>query len=147
VSRKYSSPAWLTPERAKPAVITGLVLLFSSYSIDTLLSRLGDARVATLLNSLLIGILGALFVAAYLSSTAIDQNYRRAKERMILVAELNHHVRSALTLIQSYAALDDTRERVRLTEEAVERIDHVLSDLVPTVGSAESPRLTVPEKN
>lgn len=66
---------------------------------------------------------------------------------MTLVAELNHHVRNALVAIQYSSSLDDKDERTRRVSEAVERIDRVLMELVPTVASAESPRYFLPEQN
>jgi hypothetical protein len=140
-------PHWLTPERSKPALVTGLALFFISYFFDLVLYKLGVPAAATILNNVAIGLLGALILIFYLSTLHFEQNHLRARERMILVAELNHHVRNALTIIQYSASLEDREERVRRVGEAVERIDHVLMDLVPTAASAEGPRYFFPEQN
>jgi len=55
--------------------------------------------------------------------------------------ELNHHIRNALTLLSQSAALQDGPEKFRLIDEAVERVDRVLTELVPTVGETQTPRL------
>lgn len=139
-------PHWLTPERSKPALVTGLALFFVSYIFDLLLAWMGVPGTATILNNLAIGLLGALLLIFYLSTLHFEQNYMRAKERATLIAELNHHVRNALTVIHHSAELEDKTERLRRIGESVERIDRVLTDLVPTVGSAGAPRYFFPEQ-
>ena len=59
---------------------------------------------------------------------------------MILTAELNRYVRSALITIRDAASLEDASERIQKVDEAIEQIDRVLLDRVPTVGSADAPR-------
>ena len=59
---------------------------------------------------------------------------------MILTAELNRYVRSALVAIREAASLENGSERMQKVDEAIEQIDRVLSELVPTVGSADAPR-------
>lgn len=93
-----------------------------------------------------VGVLGAALSLFYLSSVRTNQIYLRAKERMILIAELNRHVRSALTAIRHASSLDDAAQRIQNVDEAIERIDRVLLELVPTVGSAEAPRALSPNQ-
>jgi hypothetical protein len=140
-------PQWLTPERFKPALITGLTLFFVSFLMDLVLSWFGVPAAATILNNVAIGLLGSLLLIFFLYSLNLEQNYKRGKERMTLVAELNHHVRNALVVIQYSSSLDDKEERTRRVGEAVDRIDRVLTDLVPSVASAKSPRYFLPEQN
>jgi hypothetical protein len=63
-----------------------------------------------------------------------------------LVAELNHHIRNAVTLLGQSAVLEDGPDKLRLMDEAVDRIDRVLTELVPTVGETQSPRLFLTER-
>jgi hypothetical protein len=100
----------------------------------------------TVFNDLAIGILGAGLALFHMSSVRTNQVYLRAKERMILIAELNHHVRSALTTIHQAASLEDPVTRAREVNGALEQIDRVLLDLVPTIGSANAPRYSFPEQ-
>lgn len=132
-----SRGAW---EQWKPPLGAGLVLFFFSYGMHHLLSRLGIPGASTLLDDFAIALLGASLVYYYLSALALKQNYLRGRERMRLVAELNHHVRNALTIIECSEQLPDVRERQRHVAEAIERIDRVLTELVPTIGSAQEPR-------
>ena len=147
MSGKNLLPQWLTPERFKPAVITGITLSFVSFSMDIVLSWFGVPVAATILNDVAIGLMGSLLLLFFLYSLNLEQNYKRGKERMTLVAELNHHVRNALVVIQYSCALDDKQERTRRVSEAVEHIDRVLMELVPTVASTEHPRYFLPEQN
>lgn len=144
---KDNLPNWVAFDKIRPALIAGLAIFAVSDVLDLILFRLGLPAAATILNSVAIAILGALILLFYLSASYESQNYARAKERMILVAELNHHIRGALVLIEHSALLEDRNERLRHTEEAVARIDSVLTDLLPTIGSAEKPRYTLPLQN
>lgn len=82
----------------------------------------------------------------HMSSVRTNQIYLRAKERMILTAELNRHVRGALTSIRQAASQEDAAKRMQRVDEAIEQIDRVLLELVPTVGSADAPRALSPEQ-
>jgi len=133
-------PEWVAPEQVKAALVIGVVLCVFNYALDLLLFWLRIQAAATLLNDLAIGILGAGVSLFYMSSIRANQIYKRAKERMILTAELNYHVRSALMAIRHAASLEDPAKRIQQVEEAIEEVDRVLLDLVPTVGSADAPR-------
>lgn len=110
------------------------------YTLDVFLLWLGIPKAATVFNDLTVGILGALLSLFYMSSVRTNQIYMRAKERMILTAELNSHVRSALTAIRHAASQEDMAKRIQEVDEAVEQIERVLFELVPTVGRAQAPR-------
>lgn len=69
-----------------------------------------------------------------------NQIVARAKERAILVAEMNHHMRNALRPLALIMASPDTGERLRMLDIATDRMDHLLTDLLPTVGTASKPR-------
>jgi hypothetical protein len=144
---KDNLPNWVAFDRIRPALIAGLAIFAASDVLDLVLFWLGLPAAATILNSVAIAILGALILLFYLSASYESQNYARAKERMILVAELNHHIRRALVVIEHSALLEDRMERLRNTEQAVARIDSVLTDLLPTIGSAEKPRYSLPSQN
>jgi hypothetical protein len=145
--RNKTLPHWLAFDRMKPALAAFFALFFASYVMDLILDHLGVSGAATILNDLAIGILGVLLLLFYLSASYENHNMARARERMILVAELNHHIRNSLTVIGHAATLEDKGDRLRRIDEAMERIDVVLTDLVPTVGSATSPRFFLPGHN
>jgi hypothetical protein len=137
---KIILPEWIRPEHRKDALVIGFVLCVSSYAVDVLLFWLRIPAAATVFNDVAVGVLGAGLSLFYLSSVRTNQIYLRAKERMILTAELNRYVRSALIAIRDAASLEDASERIQKVDEAIDQIDRVLLDLVPTVGSADAPR-------
>ena len=137
-------PRWLTAEECKPALITGLALFLVSFLLDLVLSWLGIPSEDTLLNDVTIGLLGAGLLIFFLNSLNLEQGYKRAKERMILVAELNHRIRRALVTVECSCLLDNKAERTLRVSEAMERIDCVLMEMVPSVATARSPRYFQP---
>ena len=141
---KINLPQWVLPEHFKAALVIGFVLCVSNYAMDVFLLWLRIPTAATVFNDLTVGVLGAGLALFYMSTVRTNQIYLRAKERMILTAELNHHVRSALTTIRQASSLEDASKRIQQVDEAIEQIDQVLMDLVPTVGSAEAPRALPP---
>jgi hypothetical protein len=120
------------------------VLFLFSYGADVALGWFRHPSYSLIFNDLAVGIVGALLLVLYLTTSYENDAYARAKERMILVLELNHHIRRALSLIEESAMLEDRDERVRRVDEAIGRIDFVLTDLVPTIGSANTPRYVLP---
>lgn len=142
-----SLPPWLSFARLKPALFTGLVLFLFSYGADLAITWFRHPASAWFFNDLAVGIVGALLLVLYLSVSYENDAYARAKERMILVLELNHHVRRALSLIEESAMIENKEERIRRVDEAIARIDFVLTDLVPTIGSAQKPRYVLPERD
>jgi hypothetical protein len=141
---KINLPEWILPELLKDALVIGLVLSVCSYALDVLLFWLRIPKAATVFDDLTVGVLGAALSLFYMSSVRTNQIYLRAKERMVLTAELNSHVRSALTAIHHAASLEDPVKRMQDVEEAIDRIERVLLELVPTVGSAAAPRSLSP---
>lgn len=146
MSFKINPPEWFRPEYFKDALVIGFVLSIWSYGIDVLLFWLKIPKAATVFDDLTVGVLGAGLSLFYMSSVRTNQIYLRAKERTILTAELNYHLRSALTAIRLAASLEDRLKRIQEVDEAIEQIDRVLLDLVPTVGSADAPRSLSPER-
>lgn len=141
---KKSLPPWLSFDRLKPALFTGLALFLFSYGADIALGWFRHPAYSLIFNDLAVGIVGALLLVLYLTASNENDAYARAKERMILVLELNHHVRRALSIIEESALIEDREERVRRVDEAIARIDFVLTDLVPTIGTANKPRFELP---
>ena len=123
------------------AVMTG-ILFFISYIVDVTLAGVGVSPAATVLNDAAIALIAAAVLIFYLFSSRAEQIFLRARERMNLTAELNHHLRHVFSDMRSAAELEDRELRLRLMDEAIERADYVLIDLVPTVSAERPPRLT-----
>jgi hypothetical protein len=124
-----------------PVVLTVVLLALASHYLDIFLDKLGVPLAATTINDCIIGVLGGAALLLYQLKTHRDQEFERARERMNLVGELNRSLRSAMTLIELSAVLDDRNERLRRIDEAMARIDLVLTDSLPLAASSNNPRL------
>ena len=133
----------LRRERLLVAFLVGAALFVVSFLTDRVLLHYGVNLARTIWDNLVIGFFGA--IAAYLWARYEAERQARARERMILLVELNHHIRNALTVLAQTATLAEGPEKLRLIDEAVERVDRVLTDLVPTVGDRAVPRLYLEE--
>jgi hypothetical protein len=134
-------PYWMTRGMLRAgAVMTGILFLIS-YLVDVTLAAAGVSPAATVLNDAAIALIAASVLIFYLFSSRTEQIFLRARERMNLTAELNHHLRHVLSDMRGAAEVEDRGERLRLMDEAIERADHVLIDLVPTVDAERPPRL------
>jgi hypothetical protein len=138
MSRFRNLPGWVAFRRLEAPLLMGLVLFISSYLGDVILESRGVSLTSTILNNLAIGILGGLTLLFYLSASYEYHNYKRAKEQMALVSEVNRQVRDALLDITESAMVEDRAERLMRLDEATERIDHVLTRLVPTAAAASA---------
>lgn len=134
-------PYWMTRGMLRAgAVMTGILFIIS-YIVDVTLAAAGMSPAATVLNDVAIALIAASVLIFYLFSSRTEQIFLRARERMNLTAELNHHLRHVLSDMHSAAEVEDREERLRLMDEAIERADHVLINLVPTVSADRPPRL------
>ncbi len=114
-------------DRLRPAVITGIGLCVANYGMDFVMDRLGTRASETILNDVAIGILGALAVFFYLSASHEKEQFEGAKERIMMIGELNVRIREALVVVASSAMAEDLQERLRGIDEATDRIDVLLS--------------------
>src|SRR5580704_2438548 len=124
-----------------PVLLTVILLALASHYIDMFLDHLGVPLAATILNDCAIGVLGGAALLLYQLKTSRDQEFERARERMHLVGELNRSLRSAMTLIELSAVLEDRNERLRRIDQAMTRIDLVLTDELPRAASSNNPRV------
>jgi hypothetical protein len=106
--------------RLQPAVITGMALCVANYSIDFVMDRVGISGSKTILNDLAVGILGALAVFFYLSTSYERQNFENAKGRIILIGELNLRIREALGVLANSALSEDRFARLSGIDEATD---------------------------
>jgi signal transduction histidine kinase len=129
------------------ALIAVLVAaLFASFEqlADVHMARIGVSRSDILLDDVIGAVL--LGVIAFLWVTVVDEHHRRvrAEERQELTAEMNHHIRNALTVIKYAAHSENRAERVRMTDEAVDRIEYTLRELLPS--AAPEPQVSEAEE-
>jgi hypothetical protein len=138
--RITSASGWLNEYNLKAAAVAGLVLFAITYAADAVLYFLGIAATATILDDAAIALTGAATLVFFLVQSNKNQIVARAKERAIMVAEVNHHIRNAITPLALIMSSPDAGERLRILDMATDRVDHVLTDLLPTVGTTSKPR-------
>jgi hypothetical protein len=117
-------------DRVRPAVITGIGLSLASWAMDFLIDRLGTTASKTMVSDVVIGILGALAVYFFLSASRGRHDFDSAKERIILIRELNRRIREALGAVATSALSEERMARLQGIDEATDRIDDILTDLV-----------------
>ncbi len=114
--------------RVVPAVLTCGFLFAANYTMDIAMARMGIDESKTIVNDLIIGVLGALAVYYYLSASYENLHFQSARERILLIGELNLRIRESLGVVTSSAMSDDRVARLRGIDEAIDRIDDILCD-------------------
>jgi hypothetical protein len=112
--------------------ILSLLLFCISCALDQILYWRGINGAQTLSNDIAIAVLGGAGLWFFLALQAERQEFAHARERMKVTAELNHHIRRAMSVVASSVVLENAEDRLRLVDQAVEHIDQVLMNLVPT---------------
>ena len=138
--RITSASGWANQYNLRAAAVAALVLFAITYAMDALLYYLHIAAAETILDDAAIAVAGAAVLIFFLVQSHKNQIVSRAKERAIIVAEVNHHIRNAMTPLALVMASPDAGERLRILDMATDRVDHVLTDLLPTVGTTSKPR-------
>ena len=96
-------------------------LLFPLSNMDQLLRRMaGDALAAIVIGCL-----------AYRVFRNLNERRRALYERLQLIAELNHHIRNALQVIQLSAVTTQNERAIEQIDESVRRVSSVLHELAP----------------
>jgi signal transduction histidine kinase len=112
----------------------GLAVFLVGFGVDAVL--LTDAR-SVLYSDAVTGGLAALLAYVAIQQYQIRQQENAARLRMI--AEVNHHVRNALSAILLSVHIRKDPELLKITESAVHRIDWVLTEVLSRYGkSADS---------
>ena len=141
--KRASGFAW---DRILPIGVVSMALFGASFISDVYLEMKGMPLRATLINNVAIGLLAGAALLAYEIKVSHDQEFKRAKERIALIAELNDNVRQSLTLIGLSAGLEERDERLRRIDEAMARIDTDLTDLLPRAAAGGSRTLSRKKK-
>ena len=127
--------SWFALDRIVAIGVVSLGLFAASFISDVYLEKAGVPLTATIINNVAVGLLAGAALLAYEIKVSRDQEFKRAKERIAMIAELNNHVRQSLTLIGLSAGLEQRDERLRRIDEAMAQIDTVLTDLLPRAAS------------
>jgi hypothetical protein len=96
---------------------------------ESALTTLKFRRTETILNDLSVAILAGICVFLCISVMRANDRFERYKERIALVAEVDQHLRQALSQIAESALTEDMGERLRRIDDAVEQFDDVVLKL------------------
>lgn len=77
--------------------------------------------------------LSAFIVSCLIAKLAhiARQQQQRTVARMQVIAEMNHHIRNALTPISLSSQVTDNQQRIRVISEGVDCIDWALREILP----------------
>src|SRR4051812_28120518 len=130
-----NSPASVTPSQpehittmdiVRRAILWTLLFLIIGVGGDYLADRLGLEHDLLYLND--------LFSAAFIGLLIVVYERRRQKrleERLQVIELMNHHVRNALQLISLSPRAKEREENVQFIQQAVQRIDWALREILP----------------
>jgi len=120
------------------AMFTGVVVVVTSLGAGLLLIRAHGGGWPWWFHGIVIasitGFMAALITYSVCNSWLKDKNRAMNQERII--AEVNHHINNALTIIRGRKLLADT-ERDRLVETEIERIIWAMQEILPRVREGE----------
>lgn len=107
------------------AVFLGVVIAMCGYGVDHLIHHAQQLYASDLYT----------FVVAFLMSYLLMQYEKRRRliltRRMRIAAEVNHHIRNALTAVVFSASVRNDLELHNVLEDATKRIDWVLTEVLP----------------
>ncbi|MGH9712160.1 MAG: hypothetical protein ACRD5M_02555 [Candidatus Acidiferrales bacterium] len=132
---KFAS--WFVSRRRISVAIFAALLFGGHYALIQALSWRGINEGATLIDDAAIAILGGVALGVFLTLQKERYETARARERMMVTMQLNLQIRRAMSAVATSVVLPDEDDRLRLVDQAVEQIDHVLMDLVPTANEQD----------
>lgn len=131
---------WLNSSRVSGITLIAAIIFLSSVVSDQILHWRGIRASETYLNDLFLAAMAGLLAGLLMARQARQQELRRARERVVLAAELNQHVRSAVTAIANSTMIRNEAERLQAMDEAIDRVDRVLTELIPVRHGKRQPR-------
>ena len=112
------------------AVATAIIVCLIGVGLDMLILREHETgRVAIEVSDALGG-----FVAGVLSFRLLQyERERRARlrQKIAIIADMNHHVRNALQVISFHAYSSADKEQIEAVRESMERIQWALKEVLP----------------
>lgn|SRR5512142_2173040 len=126
--------SWLSHASRLHLVVAAILFAVLVWGVDTALDsimiHLGDTRGRLLFFS---DAVTAIIAGALMLWVLLIQRTRQVEteERFRVIGEMNHHVRNALQVISYWGVHAHDREQLRMIDQAVERIEWALRDILP----------------
>jgi hypothetical protein len=121
-------------------LLVGFAIFIFGGLIEMLLHGRGISFRWDLIDNLITGILTGLIVFLYEQRRGKD-----IRQRLRMIAAMNHHVRNALQSILWSPYAEDSKEQIRKVQDSVYRIEWALREILPSK-SDDTPGLLPPEQ-
>ncbi len=122
-------PAKIVRHSAAVAVLAGVLLGFAMFLVQIAIDRtVGHTRQTLWYSDIFMGVLTAIVTGLGLLHYRTHMAADRARMRMI--AEMNHHVRNAMTAISLSVYAQNDPQLEKTTREAIQRIDWALREVL-----------------
>lgn len=123
--------------------LLGFGLFVLGAGLQGVLQQRGITRTSMYLDDLVLGVLAGLMAFAYEQGRS-----RELRQKLVVVSAMNHHVRNALQTI-SYVPYTEQAKQMLLIQQAVNRIQWALKEILPGEGFEEQsfpPTMTMTDK-
>lgn len=121
--------------------LIGFAIFIFGASIEALLHARGISSRWDLIDNLITAILTGLIVFLYEQRRGKDM-----RQRLRMIAAMNHHVRNALQNILWSPYAPDSKDQIRKVQESVNRIEWALREILPSESDV-SPDLLPPKQS
>lgn len=105
--------------------LTGFSLFALGALLEAVLEKNNIHGLTLYLDDVILGLLAGLLVFVY-----EQRRYRALKDRIRVIAAMNHHVRNALQTI-AFSRFADESKQVQMLDESTRRIQWALQEILP----------------
>jgi hypothetical protein len=120
--------------RVGRSFLLGFILFVLGTVLQGLLRNQSLSGISLYIDDLILGVLAGLVVFAY-----EQRRYREIRDKIAMIAAMNHHVRNALQAI-SYSPYTEQAKQIQLIQQSVNRIQWALREVLP--GISDTPQST-----
>src|SRR5579864_5103359 len=122
------------------SILIAVVITLVGVGLDRLLAVEGVSRIdIRVLSNALTGVVAGSFLYVYARKEEKIKNLLQS--RMVIVAEMNHHIRNALQVICYYAYRESDQRVVQMIKDSVNRIDWALREVLPNFAGIEEQKI------
>lgn len=141
-------PWFAIPSRVQRALVglaSGAFVFLSGGILDWFVTRQYLPRVSLMLAGAAIAL--AAGVSVFRILTDIQERYQALQDRLLRIAELNHHIRNALQVIAYHNVPERGERAIQQVNAEVLRIQSVLRDVSSALGErVDLPAAIIPSK-
>jgi len=125
-------PSWAKSERIKAVAAVAALLFSANVLLSQILLTLKIQATETFLDDFAIALIGGLMVWLLLAWQADREAMIQARERALFTIKLNNEIRAAVSMMANAMLFQEREDRLRVVDEAMQKIDRVLVDLTLT---------------